>query len=352
LNHSPSWTADGAEIVFFSRGSGSTLTRMEASGSGRLRSLTLPGDLCWYPAISRRSQRLIYSNLTFDSNVWSIELSPSGQPAGSPRQVTKATRSDAWPTYSPDGTRLSIHSTRTGTGEIWLVERDGSGAAQVTSMGVPHVNGPRWSPDGRYIAFMSTQPGQPEIYAVAPEGGAPIRVTNHPAQDFLPGWSHDGKWLYFTSDRSGEQQVWKVQFGASGPLGDPVQVTRHGGSAPRESPDGQFLYYVKGVDSPSVWRNPIGSEQEEKILESLTRHTNYAVTRDGIFFSPVPKRGEDFSISFLRFATGKIETIVTTPKTIFVGLDVALAPDGVARSIAWNQFDHKNADLMLVENFR
>jgi WD40 repeat protein len=353
-NHSPCWTSDGVEIFFSTRlGLGAPFERREATGAGRTRPVMVPGDGCWYPAISRRGRRLIYSSLTFDSNIWSVDLLPTGQPAGTPTPATTTTRVEAYPTYAPDGKRLSMISNRMGPLEVWVADRDGSNAAQVTSIGGPHINAPRWSPDGRYIAFTSSQLGQPEIYVVSPEGGAPIRVTPHAAQDVLPGWSHDGKWLYFASDRSGEQQVWKVQLGAGGPAGEPVQVTRHGGSAPRESPDGQFLYYAKGgLHNPSLWRRRVGSEHEEKVLESLTYSTNYAVTRHGIFFAPAPRRGESSTISFLRFATGKIEIVATTPKTIFVGLDAAVGPDGIARSVAWTQFDRKNADLMLVENFR
>ena len=56
-----------------------------------------------------------------------------------------------------------------------------------------------------------------------------------------PSWSRDGKWVYFTSKRTGRYEVWKVS--AEG--GKAVPVTRNGGGAAFESPDGKSIYYTE-----------------------------------------------------------------------------------------------------------
>ena len=68
-------------------------------------------------------------------------------------------------------------------------------------------------------------------------------MTTHPANDGNPSWSRDGRWIYFDSARTGEQQVWKIPEAG----GDAIQVTRDGGFAPLESPDGKFIYYTKDL---------------------------------------------------------------------------------------------------------
>jgi len=252
------------------------------------------------------------------------------------------------PTLSPDGRRIAFMSARTGTPEIWVSDRDGSKAVQLTSFGGPYVALPAWSPDGRFIAFVSAAAGQSEIYLVRPEGGEPIRITNHPASDTWPDWSHDGRRLYFTSDRGGGLQVWAAPIDADGRSGEAVQATGHGGGFPRESPDGQFLYYAKGLESPSLWRSPVGQHQEERVLESLGRPTNYSVTRDGVFFTPRAASPTDSTLAFLRFSTGRIETVASFSKPAYFGLDATA--DG--RDLVVTLLDQANADLMLVENFR
>lgn len=48
-----------------------------------------------------------------------------------------------------------------------------------------------------------------------------------------------------------------------------MQVTRHGGFAALESPDGKFLYYAKGLTVPGLWRIPIDGGEESEIISSL-----------------------------------------------------------------------------------
>jgi hypothetical protein len=48
--------------------------------------------------------------------------------------------------------------------------------------------------------------------------------------------------------------VWKIPANGGGQ----VQVTRKGGFAPLESPDGKFLYYTKALSATSVWKVPVG----------------------------------------------------------------------------------------------
>src|SRR5262249_57232387 len=99
---------------------------------------------------------------------------------------------------------------------------------------------PRWSPDGQWLALDSRKEGQSEIYVIAADGGPLRRITDHPANDFVPSWSRDGKWIYFTSDRSGRYELWKIAKEG----GSAVQVTSSGGFNAFESADGH-IYYEK-----------------------------------------------------------------------------------------------------------
>jgi len=144
-------------------------------------------------------------------------------------------------------------SERSGQPEIWVCDSDGSNAAQLTSFAGPQVTTPRWSPDGGRIAFDSDAAGEYDIYVVGANGGKPQRMTTHPANDGNPSWSRDGRWIFFDSARTGEQQVFKIP--ANG--GEAIQVTRDGGFAPLESPDGKFLYYTKALAATSLWRMPV-----------------------------------------------------------------------------------------------
>ena len=63
-------------------------------------------------------------------------------------------------------------------------------------------------------------------------------------------------------------------------------MTRKGGFAPVESPDGNFLYYAKALVATSVWKVPVEGGEETEILESVSNFANMAVVHDGIYFIP------------------------------------------------------------------
>jgi len=170
-------------------------------------------------------------------------------------------------------------------------------------------------------------------------------MTTHPANDGNPSWSHDGRWIYFDSARTGQQQVWKMP--ADG--GDAIQVTRDGGFAPLESPDGKFVYYLKGLLNTDVWRMSSDGIQVARVLEGLSDYLNLAVVESGLVF--VPRNSS--SVQFWNSATGKISLLgkVDRPLTLFAPYGgLAVSPDG--RSILYTQYEQGGSELMLMENFR
>ena len=170
------------------------------------------------------------------------------------------------------------------------------------------------------------------------------RLPNHSIPAEVPSWSRDGRWIYFSSDRTGEDQVWKIP--AEG--GEAVQVTRRGGTAGFESPDGKFLYYAKGLQETSIWNVPVGRGEETQVVESLVNCNNFAVLDSGIYFVPTPPAGTTtYSIQFFDFATGRTTPISTTERPALLGFTVS--PDG--RWILYTQTDRDATELMLVENF-
>ena len=346
---SPAWTSDGREIVFADQ---MGVWRMSPSTSAQPRQITSAEHLDTV-TVSPHGQRLIYMHMLFHSSISRLivpiagnqERGHSPQSRTSGVSLISSTRNDSAPQYSGDGKKVAFASERSGNEEIWLCDNDGSNARQLTSFGGPEVTTPRWSPDSSRVAFDSTAAGEYDIWVIGADGGRARRMTTHPANDGNPSWSHDGRWIYFDSARTGEQQVWKIP--ATG--GEAIQVTRDGGVAPLESPDGKFVYYLKRLQETEVWRISTEGAQVTKILEGLSDYRNLALVRSGLIFVPVRNTS---SLEFLNFATGKIRTLANVDRSIFninyAGL--AVSPDG--QSILYTQIEQAGSEFMLMENFR
>jgi Tol biopolymer transport system component len=152
--------------------------------------------------------------------------------------------------WSPDGTQLAeTRALFDATGNIdnvaiWVMRADGSGAHQVTLVGLhcPNAcangaqdNQANWSPNGTRLAFLRdtyTSPEQFAIFSVAVDGSDLQRVTPVGMNVGDPDWSPDGGLIAFQSppeaNQGGEQNIFTIHPEGSGL----TQLTSHLSSSP------------------------------------------------------------------------------------------------------------------------
>ncbi len=335
---------DGRKVLF-STYHGSNFNIWQAASSG--------GPSHWLAAgpgsasnleIARKSGNLAYVHWQYDTNVWSAPARPD---TASPRPFIVSTQEDARAEFSPDGRRVAFVSSRSGLPEIWLSEVDGSDPTQLTSLGGYNASPPRWSPDGRRLVFdhLDSRRGTVDLYVVDVEGGPPKRLTTDAATDMAPSWSGDGVWVYFGSNRTGSWQIWKTP--ADG--GEAVRVTRHGGLAAQESPDGT-LYYVRR-DTTGLWRFSNGHTGDIVIplpLNSVEDWADWVVRDDGCYFVERPGPGRS-GVAYFDFATATTVPLLETTKVVRRNSGLSVSPDG--QWILYTQEDHVESDLMVVNGF-
>jgi Tol biopolymer transport system component len=337
------WTPDGRNIIFAKAGwlaNAGWLWKMSLRG-GEPERLQF-GQEGVEPSI--RGNRLVYARQVANLNIWRRELN-SSHSAGPPDRFISSTRMESGPQFSPDGSKIAFESTRSGAYEVWMCRSDGTDLIQLTRFN--SVTGtPRWSPDGQQIAFDSCAPGNAEIFVMDSRGGSPRRLTNEPSTDVVPSWSRDGRWLYFASDRIGGWEVWKMPS-TGGPA---MQVTRHGGFAAFESPDGRFLYYAKGPTVAGLWRIPTDGGEEIEVINSLEAgYWGYwAVVEDGIYYLDTTAEPGIAFFNTTSQRTTRVFDLENRPAREATGL--AVSSDQA--TILYTQLDELSRDIILVENFR
>jgi Tol biopolymer transport system component len=336
----PQWSYDGRAAIFSSNRSGhGAIFRVALDAPDSVIPVSQTGSPSWDPAVSRRGYRLAYERLLRSLSIWQIDLSDSGDKRPYLAvSSTSDTDQGPGPQFSPDGKKLAYMSDRSGTMEIWIANRDGDNAFQLTAVG--GAGTPRWSPDSQAVAFdVGSTTGQ-RIVTMNLHGGAP-RVL---ADGFCPSWSHDGKWIYFGADGNGVRQVWKIPVAG----GTPVQITQKGGHAALESPDGKYVYYSKTYTAePEIWRVPVGGGEEMPMpLIHPGTWASWQVVEGGVLFVG-PSLGHQAVLSYFDFAKNRTLSLAVLDRVPFW---LGATTDG--KTVAFDQPGREQSQAMLVENFR
>jgi Tol biopolymer transport system component len=353
---SPAWTEDGKEILFIrsvgnaNAGGDTAMYRVSVDG-GEPRRVSFAGDNPWFLGIARRGNRMAFTRLHRDTNIYRAAFEANGTIREAGQAIISSSRRDDTASYSPDGTHIAFASNRTGPMEVWIAQADGADPIQLTTApDWADVGDPQWSPDGSKVAYRARAKADSamNIFVVSSSGGTPQPLTAGPATEDSPSWSADGRWVYFASDR-GESSwnIWKVA--ASG--GPVTQVTRGGGLFALESPDGKWLYFT--VSSGILRRMPVaGGEEADYVREmggpglSLTEPP-FFVTGKGVYYLAAAPDQRGALVRFVAHAGGEPKTVGAIPRTPATGLGVS--PNG--RFLLYSQYDQSAAELLVVENF-
>jgi eukaryotic-like serine/threonine-protein kinase len=334
------WNSESNRLVFSSAREDGSLgfwtVAVPNRSAGAATELQL-GSGVW-PTIARRAPRLAFLRMQAGGqNIWRSGLHDHGRTVEKPAPLIASTRADFAPQYSPDGRRIAFESSRGGNLQIWTCDSQGENCLQVTSMNSEFTGTPSWSPDGNKLAFYSRVSDKSQIFVIGADGLGLRQLTPGDANYFFPRWSRNGEWIYCSSNRTGAAQIWKF------PLRDgaPIQVTRNGGFAALESPNGKTLYYTKmqATDS-SLWKLSLDTHEETQVLPSILMH-NFDVVNDGIYFEDGGSK-----LKFLETVHGTTTTLTQLPEG-YVGLSVS--PD--RKSIVFTHSNPSSSELMLVDNF-
>jgi len=135
--------------------------------------------------------------------------------------LTNHEANDERPSISPDGKQIAFHSDRDGNWEVYLINADGTGLVRLTD--TPGYEGfPRWSPDGRHIVFVR----ELNVVVMDPDGSNQVNLTSDPwadlppvymlsggqmpGADLYPAWLPDGTQVVFLSVRDRSFQFYVV----------------------------------------------------------------------------------------------------------------------------------------------
>lgn len=222
---------------------------------------------------------------------------------GEARVLRQGLAFEVQPRFSPDGKKILFTSDAGGGDNIWVMEKDGSKAKQITKESFRLLNNAVWTPDGQYIIarkhFTATRSlGAGELWMYHVNGGNGLQLTprKNDQQDLNePSASADGKYIYFSEDMYGgggfqynkdpNSQIFVIKrFNREKGSIEGVTGGPGGAARPQISHDGTTLAFIKRIRTKTVlYLRNLATGEEWPIYDKLSKDQQEAWSIFGIY---------------------------------------------------------------------
>ncbi len=253
------------------------------------------------------------------------------------------------PVWSPDGTRILFERTVGGAKDIFVINADGSGVANLTQGANGDDYSPRWSPDGKYIAFVSernyTTSGA-DVFVMEADGRNPTLVD---VKADGPSWSPDSAKLAYGTYKSGRFQIHVANRDGSGSVN--ITMSNFPDAAPGWSPDGSAIVFesVRGSFGTAIFVMSPDGQNQLPLAPSLQVTNHPAWSRDGkrIAFNGAITIDDETDVYLIN--ANRTGLVNVTPGVVAEDSGATWSPDGKQLAIT-SKRDGMNNELYRVND--
>jgi len=207
--YSPAWSPDGTRIAYAAREPDGWRLVERDLATGRIREIEKGRDAILTPAYSNDGRRLAYAIWVaggYEIHDYDLEKSCCA------RRLTDSGGDNISPSYSPEGSRMTFLSTRTGKHHIFVMGTDGSNPRILTPFGEGvEFNAPEWSPVGSRIALWGASRGTFQLMTMdADRPGSQITQLTSAGDNEDPGWAADGRHIVYSGSGAGRDGLYVI----------------------------------------------------------------------------------------------------------------------------------------------
>lgn len=333
------WTPDSGSLILGGNHYVPVLSVVDIE-TGELREIPHTSPATEF-AVSTTGNIIAFARTERDTDILRIDL-----PSGDSSPVLQSTLGERAAQISPDGSKISLTSFRTGSNAVWIVNADGSAPVPLVDRG--HAS--RWSPDGTKLAFdrsLSSEDGSGYgIWVIGAEGGAPQLVFGKDNQADQPCWSTDGSRLFFNRRPGGASTIWGIDVDSESA---PYRISK--GQGRRCWAAGQWVYFGRDED---IWRaRQDGEGDDELVLAGRLFHgsAHWQVRDSSLYFIDFQEGltlGR-WALKKLDLSNGKESELIELPRPPGRGNGLSVASD--ESFILYTVENMSQTDLMLIKGF-
>ena len=189
----------GTKIAFKAdKGSHGEIYIADFDGAGA-QAITSDGAIVAAPEWVPGKLGLFYTSYKMGSpDIFSHNLS-----SGERKAIARYPGSNMSPSPSPDGSKVAMILSKSGSVDLYVANADGSDLKRLTTS-KDDESAPCWSPDSKWICFATKINERRSLCKVPASGGSVQRIStvgvSNPSE---PDWSPDGKEIVFTRQAGG-----------------------------------------------------------------------------------------------------------------------------------------------------
>jgi dipeptidyl aminopeptidase/acylaminoacyl peptidase len=319
--YTPSWSSDGTRIAFMSVRSGNEDIWVidaddYAEAGGSVRQLTTDEADDHHPAWSPTDDRIAFvSDRDGGDHIFLINADGTGL-----TQLTAGLEVDSHPAWSPDGTQIAFSRNT----EIWTINADGTGEAQVPQDSLAYLLDPVWSPDGTRIAYTKTL--YSDQIGVMDVNGSNHETITESGFDILPAWSRETNQIIFVTMR--DEKTRAIRIVNTNGSNDQVFIDNEGkwwDSEPEQSPvSDQIAFQSTRNGAWNIW-----IKTQVDIIDVTATPEVFSPNDDGF------NHTTDISFNLVGGAT-QIDLLIydADANPVKMLLDDELAPTGI-NTVTW-----------------
>ncbi len=288
-----------------------------------------------FPSLDQNNNFLIYQEIRFNANIWSVNLE---EPQATAKRIIHSIKYNSFPSYSPNGDQIAFVSNRHGKSSIWLYSPKSNKQDKLLSILDLDLTTPNWSNDGSKMLVSSRGTSGYRCYEIDLSSKQFKKITAIPQAHYGCLYSPQGD--IFAISKVPFEATYLLKLNTKGQV---QQLTDYGVGNLQVSNENRIVFTLQNDDG--IYSLDFNGENKKTIIGdfSYTLDEHWTARNSHLYY---PRLGDKRGIWRRDLTTGK-EEFVTKELPTAIGLTINVNHDQT--KILMSRTDNREADIYIAK---